>query len=38
MIVWTAFHVKQEPNAWVIEKNCFDHMTGDRRKFINLKK
>lgn len=36
MIVWTAFHVKEEPNAWVIGSGCSNNMINDKRKFISL--
>lgn len=36
MIVWIAFHTKEEPNSCVINSGCSNHMTGGSNKFINL--
>lgn len=37
LILWTALHSKEEPNAWVINSGCSNHMISDRRKLTNLK-
>lgn len=34
----TALHAKVEPRTWIIDIRCSNHMTGDKEKFINLKK
>lgn len=36
LIVQTMFYVQDEDKIWYIERGCFSHMTGDKRKFISL--
>lgn len=38
LIAYNSLHATDEPNAWVIDSRCSNHMTSDRRKLINLKK
>lgn len=35
LIVQTAIHVERI-NLWVVDSGCSNHMTGDKKKFINL--
>lgn len=36
LIVCYALHAKEEPNSWVIDSEYSNHMSSDRKKFINL--
>lgn len=35
MIVQTALHVERR-NLWVVDNDCSNHMTDDKKKFIKL--
>lgn len=36
--VKTMLHAMIEPNAWIIDSGCSNHMTDDNYGFINLKR
>lgn len=36
-IVKTTLHAKIEPNTWIIDSECPNHITSDKDRFINLK-
>ncbi|KAH9299145.1 hypothetical protein KI387_030827, partial [Taxus chinensis] len=38
MLVQTTFHAQDEGQLWYIDSGCSRHMTGDKSKFISLKK
>lgn len=37
MIVWTAFHAKEEEIVWLTDSDSSHDMTSGKGKFINLK-